>query len=239
MNIEKLNRICNKLSLNHLLRIFSVYNIQTKNLRFEPILMDSTAAATILRISRKQEHIYIDINVFKLKPFAGLEVRYQEYIHNNNDLALEVLEYGIRSLLYRYIIRTKELHRLTQSNAYTKAAPKFTIDNIINILYKTLSEDYCTIINYEKELVKIKRSPSLVGQKNIGNIYLGGYITSFIYLIKVNIVLLNKNHKDVKQIKTKIKIIKKNIRNNSIRIKLNITVENNKPNNKYIGDIYL
>ncbi|QEO57312.1 MULTISPECIES: type VI secretion system baseplate protein IglJ [Francisella] len=239
MNIDKLNKISHKLSLNHLLRIFSVYNIPPQKMRFEPVLIDSTLSATILRISKKNERIYIDINVFKLKPFAELETKYQKYIRSNNDLAIEVLEYGIRSLLYRYIIRTKELYRLTQDNAYIKAAPRFTIDNTINALYKALSEDYCTIINYEKELIKIKRPPSLVGQKNIGNIYLGGYIPSFIYLIKVNIIVINKNNNDIKRIKNKVKVIKKSIKNNSIRIKLNITIENNKPNNKYAGYTYL
>ncbi|WP_432772854.1 type VI secretion system baseplate protein IglJ [Francisella salimarina] len=239
MNIDKLNKISHKLSLNHLLRIFSVYNIPPQKMRFEPVLIDSTLSATILRISKKNERIYIDINVFKLKPFAELETKYQKYIRSNNDLAIEVLEYGIRSLLYRYIIRTKELYRLTQDNAYIKAAPRFTIDNTINALYKALSEDYCTIINYEKELIKIKRPPSLVGQKNIGNIYLGGYILSFIYLIKVNIIVINKNNNDIKRIKNKVKVIKKSIKNNSIRIKLNITIENNKPNNKYAGYTYL
>ncbi|WP_150465511.1 type VI secretion system baseplate protein IglJ [Francisella sp. SYW-2] len=239
MNIDKLNKISHKLSLNHLLRIFSVYNIPPQKMRFEPVLIDSTLSATILRISKKNERIYIDINVFKLKPFAELETKYQKYIRSNNDLAIEVLEYGIRSLLYRYIIKTKELYRLTQDNAYIKAAPRFTIDNTINALYKALSEDYCTIINYEKELIKIKRPPSLVGQKNIGNIYLGGYIPSFIYLIKVNIIVINKNNNDIKRIKNKVKVIKKSIKNNSIRIKLNITIENNKPNNKYAGYTYL
>lgn len=239
MNIDKLNKISHKLSLNHLLRIFSVYNIPPQKMRFEPVLIDSTLSATILRISKKNERIYIDINIFKLKPFAELETKYQKYIRSNNDLAIEVLEYGIRSLLYRYIIRTKELYRLTQDNAYIKAAPRFTIDNTINALYKALSEDYCTIINYEKELIKIKRPPSLVGQKNIGNIYLGGYILSFIYLIKVNIIVINKNNNDIKRIKNKVKVIKKSIKNNSIRIKLNITIENNKPNNKYAGYTYL
>ncbi|MEY8765673.1 MULTISPECIES: type VI secretion system baseplate protein IglJ [Francisella] len=239
MNIDKLNKISHKLSLNHLLRIFSVYNIPPQKMRFEPVLIDSTLSATILRISKKNERIYIDINVFKLKPFAELETKYQKYIRSNNDLAIEVLEYGIRSLLYRYIIRTKELYRLTQDNAYIKAAPRFTIDNTINALYKALSEDYCTIINYEKELIKIRRPPSLVGQKNIGNIYLGGYIPSFIYLIKVNIIVINKNNNDIKRIKNKVKVIKKSIKNNSIRIKLNITIENNKPNNKYAGYTYL
>ncbi|AEI35933.1 type VI secretion system baseplate protein IglJ [Francisella salina] len=239
MNIDKLNKISHKLSLNHLLRIFSVYNIPPQKMRFEPVLIDSTLSATILRISKKNERIYIDINVFKLKPFAELETKYQKYIRSNNDLAIEVLEYGIRSLLYRYIIRTKELYRLTQDNAYIKAAPRFTIDNTINALYKALSEDYCTIINYEKELIKIRRPPSSVGQKNIGNIYLGGYIPSFIYLIKVNIIVINKNNSDIKRIKNKVKVIKKSIKNNSIRIKLNITIENNKPNNKYAGYTYL
>ncbi|WP_395167084.1 type VI secretion system baseplate protein IglJ [Francisella salimarina] len=239
MNIDKLNKISHKLSLNHLLRIFSVYNIPPQKMRFEPVLIDSTLSATILKVSKKNERIYIDINIFKLKPFAELETKYQKYIRSNNDLAIEVLEYGIRSLLYRYIIRTKELYRLTQDNTYIKAAPRFTIDNTINALYKALSEDYCTIINYEKELIKIRRPPSSVGQKNIGNIYLGGYIPSFIYLIKVNIIVINKNNSDIKRIKNKVKVIKKSIKNNSIRIKLNITIENNKPNNKYAGYIYL
>ena len=73
---------------------------------------------------------------------------YQKYIQNNNSLAIQVLEYGIKIMLNIYILDNKMLYKLTQENTYIQSAHKHTIDSIINNLYKLLSEDYCTVINY-------------------------------------------------------------------------------------------
>ncbi|AJI45747.1 type VI secretion system baseplate protein IglJ [Francisella tularensis] len=238
-NIEDINKFCDKLSLNNLLRILANYNIQARNIKFIPVLFSSVSTPTILGISKSHNDILVKINVFKLKPFASLENIYQEYLNNDNNIAIEVLEYGIKTLLYRYIIRTKELYELTQNNTYIQAAPKYNIDNIINSLYKLLSEDYCTIISYDKKHIKIRRDPPLIGKNNVGNIFLGGYISSLMYIIKVNITLINKSESIINKIKSKIKNFENGIQNKLIKIELHISVENNIKTIKYIGDFYI
>lgn len=238
-NIEDINKFSDKLSLNNLLKILANYNVQARNIRFIPVIVNSVSIPTILGVSKNHDNIQVKINVFKLKPFASLENMYQEYLRNDNNLAIEVLEYGIKTLLYRYIIMTKELYELTQNNSYIQAAPQYSIDNIINKLYKLFSEDYYTIISYEKELIKIRRTPTLVGKNNIGNIFLGGYIPALIYIIKVNIILTNKCDTIVNKIRLQLKQFENSIQNKLIKIELQITSENHIETNRYIGDFYI
>lgn len=46
---------------------------------------------------------------------------YQEYIQNNNSLAIQVLEYGIKILLNIYTLDNKMLCKLTQENTYIQS----------------------------------------------------------------------------------------------------------------------
>lgn len=60
--------------------------------------------------------------------------------------------------------------------------PKHTINSIINSLYKLLSEDYCTVINYTEKTVNIQRKQRLIRHSSVGNTFLEGNMTS-IYIL--------------------------------------------------------
>ncbi|WP_245323063.1 type VI secretion system baseplate protein IglJ [Francisella sp. LA112445] len=234
-NIENLNNICHKLSLNNLLSILASYQLEIKNIELIPILMNSVSNTTILNISNINGIVYIEINVFKLQLFSNLETKYQDYIKNNNNRAISVLKDGIKIMLYRYTLRTKKLYQLTQHNPYVHAATPYTLEKIINHLYKIFSEDYCTVINYEKKKINIKRKPSSVGHDDIGLIFLGGHIPSFIYLIKINLILLYRNETVIDNIKLQLIDFEKKIKNKLIKIELKISIENPKSNIQYLG----
>ncbi|MWW90443.1 hypothetical protein FM789_04160, partial [Francisella tularensis] len=165
-----------------------------------------------------------------------LQSIYQEYIQNNNDLAIEILGYGLKVLLKLYILDTKALHKFTTKNSYyIQCAPKYTIDNIINNIYKLLSEDYCTVIDYKEKLINIKRKQIVVGDSYVGKSFLGAYIPSYVYIINIKIYLISKNQYVINKIKTQIKKIEEKITKLPFKIELEISIENNKKNQIYLS----
>lgn len=169
-------------------------------------MINKTSSPTILDIYDNKETLNVKINIFKIKPFTKLQSIYQEYIQNNNDLAIEILGYGLKVLLKLYILDTKALHKFTTKNSYyIQCAPKYTIDNIINNIYKLLSEDYCTVIDYKEKLINIKRKQIVVGDSYVGKSFLGAYIPSYVYIINIKIYLISKNQYVINKIKTQIK----------------------------------
>lgn len=241
INLDQLKKVIEKVSINNLLHILIYHGIDVKDIKLIPILKNSVLDSTILGISSNRKKIYIKINVFKINIFSPLESKYQQYIKNGNTHAINILEYGIQTLLYRYVFGTKSLHYLLQQNVYKKIPPLSTVNGIIDSLYKLLAEDFCTIINYEKKFINIKREVATVGSDNIGSIFLGGFIPSFVYLIKVNIIFLNQNskNKNISNLETTIKNFHKNIKNDFIDIILVSSVEMPKEDIIYIGDYSL
>ncbi|MFV9972632.1 MAG: type VI secretion system baseplate protein IglJ [Francisella endosymbiont of Hyalomma asiaticum] len=161
--MKYINNINKNISLNNFISFLKNQKYPLEKIKLIPVLMDNLSSSTILDIYEDQETLNVKINIFKIKPFAKLQSMYQEYIQNNNSLAIQVLEYGIKILLNIYILDNKMLYKLTQENTYIQSAPKQTIDSIINSLYKLLSEDYCTVINYTEKPVNIQRKQRLIG----------------------------------------------------------------------------
>ncbi|WP_318263434.1 type VI secretion system baseplate protein IglJ [Francisella-like endosymbiont] len=179
--MKYINNINKNISLNNFISFLKNQKYPLEKIKLIPVPMDNLSSSTILDIYEDQETLNVKINIFKIKPFAKLQSMYQEYIQNNNSLAIQVLEYGIKILLNIYILDNKMLYKLTQENTYIQSTPKHTIDSIINSLYKLLSEDYCTVINYTEKPVNIQRKQRLIGHSSVGNTFLGGNMPSIIY----------------------------------------------------------
>ena len=233
--MKYINNINKNISLNNFISFLKNQKYPLEKIKLIPVLIDNLSSSAILDIYEDQETLNVKINIFKIKPFAKLQSMYQEYIQNNNSLAIQVLEYGIKVLLNIYILDNKMLYKLTQENTYIQSAPKHTIDSIINSLYKLLSEDYCIVINYTEKLVNIKRKQRLIGHSSVGNTFLGGNMPSIIYIINISIFLLKKNEFIIEKIKSQIKKIEEKITDSPFKIEFQISIENSRKNCIYLG----
>ncbi|MDE5009224.1 hypothetical protein NAI53_10800, partial [Francisella tularensis subsp. holarctica] len=74
-----------------------------------------------------------------------------------------------------------------------------------NNIYKLLSEDYGTVIDYKEILINIKRKQIVVGDSYVGKSFLVAYIPSYVYIIKIKIYIISKNQYVINKIKTQIK----------------------------------
>ncbi|ALB01432.1 hypothetical protein ACH24_01310 [Francisella persica ATCC VR-331] len=233
--MKYINNINKSISLNNFISFLKNQKYPLEKIKLIPVLIDNVSSYTILDIYEDQETLNVKINVFKIKPFAKLQSMYQEYIQNNNSLAIQVLEYGIKVLLNIYVLDNKMLYKLTQENTYIKSAPKHTIDSIINSLYKLLSEDYCTVINYTEKPVNIRRKQRLIRHSSVGNTFLGGNMPSIIYIINISIFLLRRNESIIEKIKSQIKKIEEKITDSPFKIEFQISIENSRKNCIYLG----
>ncbi|WP_042520355.1 type VI secretion system baseplate protein IglJ [Francisella tularensis] len=236
LNMQHINNINKNISLNNFVSLLKSQKYSLKRINFIPVMINKTSSPTILDIYDNKETLNVKINIFKIKPFTKLQSIYQEYIQNNNDLAIEILGYGLKVLLKLYILDTKALHKFTTKNSYyIQCAPKYTIDNIINNIYKLLSEDYCTVIDYKEKLINIKRKQIVVGDSYVGKSFLGACIPSCVYIINIKIYLISKNQYVINKIKTQIKKIEEKITKLPFKIELEISIENNKKNQIYLS----
>lgn len=216
--MQHINNINKNISLNNFVSLLKSQKYSLKRINFIPVMINKTSSPTILDIYDNKETLNVKINIFKIKPFTKLQSIYQEYIQNNNDLAIEILGYGLKVLLKLYILDTKALHKFTTKNSYyIQCAPKYTIDNIINNIYKLLSEDYCTVIDYKEKLINIKRKQIVVGDSYVGKSFLGAYIPSYVYIINIKIYLISKNQYVINKIKTQIKKLRKKLQISHLR----------------------
>lgn len=234
--MQHINNINKNISLNNFVSLLKSQKYSLKRINFIPVMVNKTSSPTILEIYENKENLNVKINIFKIKPFVKLQNIYQEYTQNSSDLAIEILEYGVKALLKIYILDTKALYKFTtKNNYYIQRAPKYTIDNIINNIYKLLSEDYCTVVGYKQKLMNIKRKQIIVGDSYVGKSFLGAYIPSYVYIISINIYLISKNQYVINKIKAQIKKIEEKITDIAFKIELEISIENNKKNQMYLG----
>ena len=243
INLDNIKPYIKNISLNNLLSILSYHNIKTLNIRLVPIFANTASNSTILDIYTKNENIYIEINIFKIKIFSHLENNYQYYTQNNYINSIDCMKSGLKSLLYRYVFGSNLYQILTKKNIYLRTfSYNLTIDNMINNLYKLFAEDYVTIITYNKNLNIVSTKPSYTGKAYLNDIYLGSYIKFDTYTIDMNFIFISESARvrSINSIKEKIEFFKKNIYN--IHIKINIkynSIEESKGLLDYVGKLKL
>ena len=197
LNIHYLNSIIDKLSINNLINILKKNGVSVNDIRLISQLSTASIGSTILGIYRKNNLIYIKINIFKIDVFSELENCRDHYINEEYNHLLITLEYVLNNLSSLYVLGVEKLLSLLKYdlNSLTNKSKMICFINAIN---QELCEDYpSTIVNCVRKMCRFPCKPNIVGKSFINDIYLGSFVMLDSYIIEIELFLMSSKNNNM------------------------------------------